>query len=70
MVALRQAALAYPFTKDVMGMPSKEIVLSPIEKKKLNSSLKVAIYKELNKKALLTDWQLTGLVEKETKILK
>lgn len=70
MVALRQTASAYPFTKDVIGMPNREIVLSQTEKKKLSSNLKVAIYKELYKKNLLTDWQLAGLLEKETKILQ
>lgn len=70
MVALRQTVTAYPYTGDVIDMPNKEIVLSQTEKKNLNSNLKVAIYKELNKKDLLTDWQLTGLLEKEAKILQ
>lgn len=43
----------------------KNFILSTDEKKKLNSYIKIGIYKELNKKTLLTDGQLSLLIEKE-----
>lgn len=63
----RQAVASYPYSGDVMLDTKKNFVLSTDEKKKLNSSIKLGIYKELNKKTLLTDNQLSFLIEKEKK---
>ena len=66
---LRQVASAYPYTGDIMLMSNKDIVITKEEKKKLESSLKIGIFKELNKKYLITERQLDILVEKENKKL-
>ena len=68
-VALRQADTSYPCNGDVMLYSKKNFVLSTDEKQKLNSSVKLGIYKELNSKSLLTNGQLDFLVEKEKKKL-
>ena len=66
-VALRQADTSYPYNGDVMLYSKKNFVLSTDEKQKLNSSVKLGIYKELNSKSMLTNGQLEFLVEKEKK---
>ena len=66
-VALRQADASYPCSGDVMLYSKKNFVLSTDEKQKLNSSVKLGIYKELNSKSLLTNGQLSFLMEKEKK---
>jgi hypothetical protein len=67
---LRQVASAYPYNGDIMLMSNKGIVITDKEKKRLESSLKIGIYKELNKKSLITERQLRILVEKENKLLQ
>lgn len=67
---LRQVASAYPYNGDIMLMSNKGIVITDKEKKRLESSLKIGIYKELNKKSLITERQLKILVEKENKLLQ
>ena len=67
---LRQVASAYPYNGDIMLMSNKGIVITDKEKKRLESSLKTGIYKELNKKSLITERQLRILVEKENKLLQ
>ena len=67
---LRQVASAYPYNGDIMLMSNKGIVITDKEKKRLESSLKIGIYKELNKKSLITERQLNILVEKENKLLQ
>lgn len=47
----------------------KNFTLSTYEKERLNSNIKIGIYKELNKKSLLTDLQTSFLIEKENKNL-
>ena len=66
---LRQVASAYSYNGDFMLVSNKDIVITEQEKKKLESSLKIGIYKELNKKSLLTAGQLAILMEKENKKL-
>ena len=66
-VALRQADTSYTYSGDVMLYSKKNFVLSTDEKQKLNSSVKLGIYKELNSKSLLTNGQLSFLMEKEKK---
>ncbi len=63
----RQAGTSYPYIGDVMLNSKKDFVLSTDEKQKLNSSVKLGIYKELNSKSLLTNGQLSFLMEKEKK---
>lgn len=67
---LRQVASAYPYNGDIILMSNKGIVITDKEKKRLESSLKIGIYKELNKKSLITERQLKILVEKENKLLQ
>ena len=68
--ALRQPDSAYTSIGGVMPMGNKvNIVLSDKEKDNLHNSLKVSIYKELNKKALITDRELRLLLEKAPKFL-
>ena len=67
---LRQVASAYPYNGDIMLMSNKGIVITDKEKKRLESSVKIGIYKELNKKSLITERQLKILVEKENKLLQ
>ena len=69
MYTLGQAVTSYPYIGDVMLNSKKDFVLSTDEKKKLDSSIKLGIYKELHKKSLLTSGQLAFLVEKENKKL-
>lgn len=64
-VALRQADTSYPYNGDVMLYSKKNFVLSTDEKKRLNSDIKIGIYKELNSKSLLSNVQLSFLLEKE-----
>lgn len=66
-VALRQVDTSYFYSGDVMLYSKKNFVLSTDEKQKLNSSVKLGIYKELNSKSLLTNGQLSFLMEKEKK---
>ena len=69
-VALRQADTSYPYSGDVMLMGNNfNIVLSDREKENLHNSLKVSIYKELNKKSLISDRELRLLLEKAPKFL-
>lgn len=63
----RQAGTSYHYIGDVMLNSKKDFVLSTDEKQKLNSSVKLGIYKELNSKSLLTNGQLSFLMEKEKK---
>lgn len=67
MYTLGQAVTSYPYIGDVMLYSKKNFVLSTDEKQKLNSSVKLGIYKELNSKYLLTNGQLSFLMEKEKK---
>lgn len=68
--ALRQADSAYTSIGGVMPMSGKvNIVLSDKEKDNLHNSLKVSIYKELNKKSLISDRELRLLLEKAPKFL-
>ena len=67
--ALRQAGSAYTSIGGVMPMGKVNIVLSDREKENLHNSLKVSIYKELNKKELITDRELRLLLEKAPKFL-
>ncbi len=48
-------------------MSYKNILITDEEKKKLESSLKIGIYRELNQKSLLTSGQLAILIQKEKK---
>lgn len=48
-------------------MSYKNILITDKEKKKLESSLKIGIYRELNQKSLLTSGQLAILIQKEKK---
>ena len=68
--ALRQPDSAYTSIGGVLPMGNKvNIVLSDREKENLHNSLKVSIYKELNKKDLITDRELRLLLEKAPKFL-
>ena len=67
--ALRQADSAYTSIGGVMPMGKVNIVLSDKEKDNLHNSLKVSIYKELNKKSLISDRELRLLLEKAPKFL-
>ena len=67
MYTLGQAVTSYPYIGDVMLNSKKDFVLSTDEKKKLDSSIKLGIYRELHKKSLLTTGQLAFLMEKEKK---
>ncbi len=68
--ALRQPDSAYTSIGGVMPMGNKvNVVLSDREKENLHNSLKVSIYKELNKKELITDRELRLLLEKAPKFL-
>ncbi len=67
--ALRQADSAYTSIGGVMPMGKVNIVLSDREKENLHNSLKVSIYKELNKKSLISDRELRVLLEKAPKFL-
>ena len=67
--ALRQPYNAYTSIGGVMPMGKVNIVLSDKEKDNLHNSLKVSIYKELNKKDLITDRELRLLLEKAPKFL-
>ncbi len=68
--ALRQPYNAYTSIGGVMPMGNKvNVVLSDKEKENLNYSLKVSIYKDLNKKSLITDRELRLLLEKAPKFL-
>lgn len=67
--ALRQAGSAYTSIGGVMPMGKVNIVLSDKEKDNLHNSLKVSIYKELNKKSLISDRELRLLLEKAPKFL-
>ena len=67
--ALRQAGSAYTSIGGVMTMGKVNIVLSDKEKDNLHNSLKVSIYKELNKKSLISDRELRLLLEKAPKFL-
>ena len=66
----RQAGTSYTYSGDVMLDSKKNFVLSADEKKRLKSDIKIGIYKELNNKSLLTNGQLSFLVEKEKKKLE
>ena len=66
----RQATASYPYNGDVMLEANKNFILSADEKQKLNRNIKVGIYKELNNKSLLTDSQLSLLMEKQRKFLQ
>ena len=65
----RQAVTSYPYIGDVMLNSKKDFVLSTNEKIKLDSNIKLGIYKELHNKSLLTNSQLAFLMEKENKKL-
>ena len=65
----RQAVASYSYNGDVMLNSKKDFVLSTDEKKKLDSSIRLGIYKELHNKSLLTSGQLDFLMEKENKKL-
>ena len=65
-----QAVASYPYNGDVMLEANKKFVLSTGEKQKLNNNIKFGIYKELNSKSLLTDGQLSLLMEKQRKFLQ
>ena len=68
--ALRQPYNAYTSIGGVMPMGNKvNIVLSDREKENLHNSLKISIYKELNKKSLISDRELRLLLEKAPKFL-
>ena len=68
--ALRQAGSAYTSIGGVLPMGNKvNIVLSDREKENLHNSLKVSIYKELNKKSLISDRELRLLLENAPKFL-
>lgn len=67
--ALRQADSAYTSIGGVMPMGKVNIVLSDREKENLHNSLKISIYKELNKKSLISDRELRVLLEKAPKFL-
>ena len=68
--ALRQPYNAYTSIGGVMPMGNKvNIVLSDREKDNLHNSLKISIYKELNKKSLISDRELRLLLEKAPKFL-
>ena len=68
--ALRQADSAYTSIGGVMPMGNKvNIVLSNKEKDNLHNCLKISIYKELNKKSLISDRELRLLLEKAPKFL-
>ena len=67
--ALRQPYNAYTSIGGVMPMGKVNIVLSDKEKDNLHNSLKVSIYKELNKKSLISDRELRLLLEKAPKFL-
>ena len=67
--ALRQADSAYTSIGGVMPMGKVNIVLSDKEKDNLHNSLKVSIYKDLNKKSLISDRELRLLLEKAPKFL-
>ena len=68
--ALRQPYNAYTSIGGVMPMGNKvNIVLSDKEKDNLHNSLKVSIYKDLNKKSLISDRELRVLLEKAPKFL-
>lgn len=70
MYTLGQAVASYPYIGDVMLNSKKDFVLSTDGKKKLDSSIKLGIYKELHNKSLLTNGQLAFLMEKENKKLE
>ena len=63
--SFRQAMASYPYNGDVMFDSKKNFVLSTDEKKRLTSDIKIGIYKELNSKSLLSNGQLSFLLEKE-----
>ena len=65
----RQAVASYSYSGDVMLNSKKDFVLSTNEKIKLDSNIKLGIYKELHNKSLLTNSQLAFLMEKENKKL-
>lgn len=68
--ALRQPDSAYTsIIGGVMPMGKVNIVLSDKEKDNLHNSLKVSIYKDLNKKSLISDRELRLLLEKAPKFL-
>ena len=67
--ALRQPYNAYTSIGGVMPMGKVNIVLSDKEKENLHNSLKSSVYKELYKKALITDRELRLLLEKAPKFL-
>ena len=68
--ALRQPDSAYTSIGDVMPMGNKvNVVLSDREKENLHNSLKISIYKDLNKKSLISDRELRLLLEKAPKFL-
>lgn len=68
--ALRQPYNAYTSIGGVMPMGNKvNVVLSDKEKDNLHNSLKISIYKELNKKSLISDRELGLLLEKAPKFL-
>ena len=65
-----QAVASYSYIGDVMLEANKNFVLSTSEKQRLNSNIKIGIYKELNSTSLLTDGQLSLLMEKQRKFLQ
>ena len=65
----RQAGTSYTYSGDFMLDSKKNFVLSTDEKKKLDSSIKLGIYKELHNKSLLTNGQLAFLIEEENRKL-
>jgi len=43
---------------------SKQIVLEKGQEKEFSKMLKAGIYKELNRKGMLTDWELKKIINK------
>ncbi len=53
-----------------MTQPSKTngaIILTPLQEREFNTAIKVGLYKELHKKGLLSDAQLTKLILMQNK---
>ena len=61
--------MPYPYKGDDMLEAKMEIILSEDERKKLNSNIKTGIYKELYAKELLTEGELSFLMEREKRII-
>lgn len=59
-----QAIQSYSYRGDCMLEYEKKINLSPDEKMRFNSIIKIGIYKELGAKSFLSDCQASLLIEK------